>query len=415
MEARDRAWPLANGALDATHGTLTTLDPLENSTQHGARRSQSIGCRRTDVDPKNDARALREEPAIRSFKRPSNLPRPASGAVLRSDVAAEMAERALTPRPFPARSPRDTSPLAPRHLRLATQREAVLPPLLAGAIRAALASAGGELEVGEGANVARLFFTRGAIAWIAAPGGVKLPTLLRVRAGVSGDALRSVVAESKRSGRSFVDLLVESGVVGRDALRAIVLEHNARQLAAILDLDSLHQVQFRPTSRAYVGGLTFTLEETLAALAQARDEVLEPGPSTSVTPVVTAPAVVRTGEATDASLARLMETTGAIAAALVDSESGSVLGSVRGRADFDVDLAARGNVAVVAAKLAVMRALGLPGGIEDMLTSVPAQYHLVRPLAKAPSTFLYLVIDRETGNLGLARHALRLVDESLGL
>lgn len=286
-------------------------------------------------------------------------------------------------------------------------------------MRAALASAGGELEIGVEPDVARLFFTRGAIAWIAAPrGGQKLSTLLRLRAAVPSDALRRVLVECKSSGRSFVDVLVDGHVVEREVLRRVVLEHNARQLDAIVSHATLDHVQFRPSSRAYVGGLTFSLDETLEALAEARRDPIESGPITSLTPVgmlavtpdrVAEPRFANVRE----SLEQVMAIEGAIAAALVDIHSGEPLGSTAGESGFDIARGAAGQCAVVRAKLEVMRDLGIPGGIEDMLVTLGPQYHLVRPLAKHPSLFFYVVIDRATGNLGLARHKLRVLEEAL--
>ncbi len=63
----------------------------------------------------------------------------------------------------------------------------------------------------------------------------------------------------------------------------------------------------------------------------------------------------------------------------------------------------------------VMRQLGLKGHIEDILITLDDQFHLIRPLAKSPSLFLYVSIDKKKGNLGLARHKLKAVEENLVL
>lgn len=115
------------------------------------------------------------------------------------------------------------------------------------------------------------------------------------------------------------------------------------------------------------------------------------------------------------SLSSAMELDGAIAAALVDWESGMTLGTAGGGADFDVEFAASGNTQVVKAKMAVMRDLGLPGSIEDILITLSSQYHLIRPLTSNPSLFLYLAIDGKRGNLGLARHRLRAIESKLSI
>lgn len=114
------------------------------------------------------------------------------------------------------------------------------------------------------------------------------------------------------------------------------------------------------------------------------------------------------------SLNAIMDIEGGIAAALVDWESGLTLGTIGG-GSFDIELAASGNCAVVKAKTGVMRQLGLKGVIDDILITLEDQYHLIRPLAKSPSLFLYVTIDRKKGNLGLARHKLKAVEENLVL
>ncbi|MCA9615589.1 MAG: response regulator [Sandaracinus sp.] len=114
------------------------------------------------------------------------------------------------------------------------------------------------------------------------------------------------------------------------------------------------------------------------------------------------------------SLNAIMDIEGGVAAALVDWESGLTLGTIGG-GSFDIELAASGNCSVVKAKMGVMRQLGLKGVIDDILITLEDQYHLIRPLGKSPSLFLYVSIDRKKGNLGLARHKLKAVEENLVL
>ncbi|MCA9642842.1 MAG: hypothetical protein KC492_19230 [Myxococcales bacterium] len=117
----------------------------------------------------------------------------------------------------------------------------------------------------------------------------------------------------------------------------------------------------------------------------------------------------------DSSLEQVMNLDGAIAAALADWESGMTLGTAGGNAGFNVELAASGNTSVVKAKARVMGDLNLPGAIEDILITLETQYHIIRPLVRHPSLFIYVAIDKKRGNLGLARHKLRAVEEALTL
>lgn len=104
---------------------------------------------------------------------------------------------------------------------------------------------------------------------------------------------------------------------------------------------------------------------------------------------------------------------GFIGAAVVDFDGGLTLGTIGGGDRLDMDIAGAGNLEVVRAKKRVMRSLGLDDQIEDILITLGEQYHLIRPLQSHPSVFLYLAIDRDLGNLGLARHQLRNIENAL--
>jgi hypothetical protein len=103
------------------------------------------------------------------------------------------------------------------------------------------------------------------------------------------------------------------------------------------------------------------------------------------------------------SLNILMRTDGALAAALVDSNSGMMLGGVG--SGVDLELAAAGNTEVVRSKLKTMRSLGLNDNIEDILITLTKQYHVIRPVQAKAGIFIYLVLDRAKANLALARRA----------
>lgn len=101
------------------------------------------------------------------------------------------------------------------------------------------------------------------------------------------------------------------------------------------------------------------------------------------------------------TLQELMNIDGATAAAVVDANSGMVLGKAGG--GVDLDLAGAGNTEVVRAKLKTMKALGLKDTIEDILITLGKQYHVIRPMAEKPGVFIYLVLDRAKASLALAR------------
>lgn len=68
------------------------------------------------------------------------------------------------------------------------------------------------------------------------------------------------------------------------------------------------------------------------------------------------------------SLKELLRLDGAMCTALVDSNSGMMLGSAG--TGVDLELAAAGNTEVVRSKLKTMRSLGLSDNIEDILITL---------------------------------------------
>ena len=112
-----------------------------------------------------------------------------------------------------------------------------------------------------------------------------------------------------------------------------------------------------------------------------------------------------------ATLDELMTQDGAMCAAVVDSSSGMMLGSVGSGVDLEV--AAAGNTEVVRAKMKTMRALGLNDVIEDVLITLGKQYHIVRPSARKEGVFLYFVLDKNRANLAMARRKTQDVDKEL--
>jgi CheY-like chemotaxis protein len=112
------------------------------------------------------------------------------------------------------------------------------------------------------------------------------------------------------------------------------------------------------------------------------------------------------------SLNTAMSIQGALAVALVDHETGMCLGSKAN--GFPIEVAAAGNTEVVRAKMRVMRDIGITGKISDILITLDSQYHLLVPL-RTGNLFLYLALDRNTGNLALARHKLSEVEKALAV
>ncbi|AKU93498.1 hypothetical protein AKJ09_00162 [Labilithrix luteola] len=112
------------------------------------------------------------------------------------------------------------------------------------------------------------------------------------------------------------------------------------------------------------------------------------------------------------ALTKLNQIDGFIGAALVDSESGMLLGQ-EGGGTINLEVAAAGNTEVVRAKRKAMNSLNLKDGIEDMLITLGRQYHLIRPLRSRGTIFFYLALDRSRANLAMARLTLADVEKDL--
>lgn len=113
----------------------------------------------------------------------------------------------------------------------------------------------------------------------------------------------------------------------------------------------------------------------------------------------------------DSSLDGLMAIDGAMGTALVDYESGMVLGTQG--AGVDLELAAAGNTEVVKAKMKTMASLGIEGEIEDILITLDDQMHIIRPTHSIKGLFIYLVLDKSKANLALARRKTQQIEDAL--
>jgi len=108
----------------------------------------------------------------------------------------------------------------------------------------------------------------------------------------------------------------------------------------------------------------------------------------------------------------LLSLSGAIAASVVDWQSGMVLAS-EAKGGFDIELASAGNAEVIKAKMATMKSLGLDGEIKDVLITLTDQLHIIRMVSSNNSLFLYLALDAKGTNLGLARSKMVSVEANL--
>ena len=111
------------------------------------------------------------------------------------------------------------------------------------------------------------------------------------------------------------------------------------------------------------------------------------------------------------TLNSLMTQDGALCAAIVDYNSGMLLGSEG--SGVDMELAAAGNTEVVRAKVKTMKSLGLNDSIDDILITLGKQYHILRPSARKEGVFIYYVLDKQRANLAMARRKTADVDKEM--
>ena len=113
------------------------------------------------------------------------------------------------------------------------------------------------------------------------------------------------------------------------------------------------------------------------------------------------------------SLQALMQVDGAMCAAVVDANSGMLLG--KAGTGMNLEIAAAGNTEVVRAKLKTMRALGLAGGIDDMLITLDNQYHIITLIKAKEGLFVYTVLDKAKANLAMARYKANEIQATLSI
>lgn len=303
-------------------------------------------------------------------------------------------------------------------------RELDIPSTLERVLLDALQLGHGEIVVHTADGQDRIFLAGGAIAWVISEGAAgRLSDVMKSRGLATHATLQRVLKQCRSTGSNFAEALVAEGAVDRASMRSALLEHNARQLANLVDRAAAGRVVFHSVERRYASDLCFSLVELaneVSRLAQGPDSgVREIHPATPPVALPIPPSESPRNRydmsTITKSLEEIMTLDGALAAALVDWESGLTLGTIGGGNGFDIELAASGNTSVVKAKMRVMRELGIPGAIEDILITLDTQYHLIRPLVRHPSLFLYVAIDKSRGNLGLARHRTRSIEEGLKL
>lgn len=112
-------------------------------------------------------------------------------------------------------------------------------------------------------------------------------------------------------------------------------------------------------------------------------------------------------------LEKLLAFDGSIGVALVDSESGMVLGEAG--AASNLGLSAAGASVILRARLATNKALGIAEKIDDVLISLSGQVQIIHPLANNPKFFVYMIGDKTKSGLAMARYKATEADHQIQL
>ena len=155
-----------------------------------------------------------------------------------------------------------------------------------------------------------------------------------------------------------------------------------------------------------------------------RDEAIEtaiaPDSETKTETQIEVPAeprtIIKKGNFDMSLIAETAEIHGFIGACLVDTESGMMLDAVGGgKGKLDLEAAAAMNTTFIRAKREAMEVLQLDTNIEDILITLGTQIHLIRPLERDQSKFIYVALDRKNANLGMARLQLKRIEEKVAV
>lgn len=265
-------------------------------------------------------------------------------------------------------------------------------PGLPEALLEAATSPGGDLLVRNGAEVGRVMFHAGRVAWVhlsSEPGS--LHDLLRDLPGVSRDDVAAVLEECFSAGRHFADVLVEWELIAAAELEDRLRAWLSLRLTGIMSR-RFDVAMFVPQPRRY-SAMTFALHELLPAPLLLAEE--PPAPPEAAPPVAFDPALQR-------CLDEAIAIDGAQAAALLDSDRGAFLAR-RGHA-LDEGL--------VHALTRLLHSEEVDDCVDDILVSRGPRLHLLQRTPRS-GCYLFVELERAVCNLGLARSRLQAIARRL--
>ena len=165
----------------------------------------------------------------------------------------------------------------------------------------------------------------------------------------------------------------------------------------------------RPAPESHRPVWAATLGVDLSSLSESSSDEASPIESSSEALAL----AVEDRQSLESVLEELLVFDGSIGVALVDGQSGMVLGEAGSATDLG--LSAAGASAILRARLQTNKALGHAEQIVDVLITMSSQVQIIRPLSKNSQLFLYLIGDKTKSSLAMARYKAAEADENIRL
>jgi DNA-binding response OmpR family regulator len=255
----------------------------------------------------------------------------------------------------------------------------------------------GEFVVRSVDQSARVFLHGGKIAWThLADGSGTFLQELAVELELGSDMVEGILADCRRKGAKFTDIVVAWGVLDRNSLRERLMAWMAKKLDAIIHLPQARSL-FLPQRRESSVDMSFSLEELGLKLEAVTVTDVGPEPHHSIVPraawsnaFVLAPT---RSPAIEAILDRYSAQEGVVGVVAIERTSGYCLGT-RG-AELNPD-AAWAHIRCLNTVMAI-------ADVHDSIVTTADHFHLARLLPKHADTFLYAVVEAKSAPLAMAR------------
>jgi len=175
----------------------------------------------------------------------------------------------------------------------------------------------------------------------------------------------------------------------------------------------------KPRAAVWAAGLGVDLSTLSDGAAKTGADASAPAPAAAVAATESAPAAapvalaVEDRQSLESVLEELLAFDGSIGVALVDAQSGMVLGEAGSAGNLG--LSAAGASVILRARLETNRTLGRAEEIADVLITLSTQVQIIHPLAQNPNLFLFLIGDKAKASLAMARYKAAEADHNIHL